>query len=126
MKAIAIDDFGTQPTLHDLPVPEPGKGEVLVRVRASSVNGFDVAVAAGCAKGIMEHHFPAVLVSRGRSGVFPGQAGALQTVMTAWAVLVAMSRPAPGNAGRALALRARCRFRSVTVRHLLIALVRRA
>src|SRR6266566_959926 len=61
MKAIAIDDFGTQPTLHDLPVPEPGKGEVLVRVRASSVNGFDVAVAAGCAKGIMEHHFPAVL-----------------------------------------------------------------
>ena len=47
MKAIAIDDFGAPPSLHDLPVPEPGEGEVLVRVRASSVNGFDVAVAGG-------------------------------------------------------------------------------
>ena len=43
MKAIAIDDFGAPPSLHDLPVPEPGEGEVLVRVRTSSVNGFDVA-----------------------------------------------------------------------------------
>ena len=39
MKAIAIGDFGAPPSLHDLPVPEPGEGEVLVRVRASSVNG---------------------------------------------------------------------------------------
>jgi len=39
MKAMAIDDFGAPPSLHDLPVPEPGEGEVLVRVRASSVNG---------------------------------------------------------------------------------------
>jgi hypothetical protein len=40
IKAIAIDDFGVPPSLHDLPVPEPGEGEVLVRVRTSSVNGF--------------------------------------------------------------------------------------
>jgi NADPH:quinone reductase len=61
MKAIAIDGFGAPPSLHDLPVPEPGEGEVLVRVRASSVNGFDVSVAGGHLKGIMEHHFPVVL-----------------------------------------------------------------
>jgi NADPH:quinone reductase len=61
MKAIAIDDFGVPPRLRDLPVPEPGEGEVLVRVRASSVNGFDVAVADGYLKGMMEHHFPIVL-----------------------------------------------------------------
>ena len=61
MKAIAINDFGAPPNLHDLPVPEPGEGEVLVRVRASSVNGFDVAVAGGYLKGVMEHHFPVVL-----------------------------------------------------------------
>jgi len=61
MKAIAIDDYGAQPTLHDLPVPGPGEGELLVRVRASSVNGFDVAVAGGYLKGMMEHHFPVVL-----------------------------------------------------------------
>ena len=58
------------------------------------------------------------------AGVFAGQAGALQTVMTASAVRVAVSRPAPGNAGRALILRARCRFRPVMTRLLLIALVR--
>ena len=39
MKAIAIDGFGVPPSLHDLPVPEPGEGEVLARVEASSVNG---------------------------------------------------------------------------------------
>ena len=44
-----------------MPKPEPGPGEVLVRVRASSVNGFDVAVAAGRLKGMMEHRFPVVL-----------------------------------------------------------------
>src|SRR5271167_3116803 len=61
MEAIAIDDFGAPPSLHDLPVPAPGEGEVLVRVLASSVNGFDVAVAGGYLKVMMEHHFPIVL-----------------------------------------------------------------
>lgn len=61
MKAIAIDDYGAQPALRDLPVPEPGEGELLVRVRASSVNGFDLAVAGGYLKGMMDHHFPVVL-----------------------------------------------------------------
>ena len=61
MKAIAIDDYGAPPRLQDLPVPGPGEGEVLVRVRASSVNGFDLAVAGGYLKGVMEHRFPVVL-----------------------------------------------------------------
>ena len=61
MKAMAIDGFGAPPGLHDLPVPEPGEGEVLVRVRASSVNGLDVAVAGGYQSGMTEPHFPVVL-----------------------------------------------------------------
>ena len=61
MKAMAIDNFGAPPSLHQLPVPEPGEGEVLVRVLASSVNGFDVSVAGGYLKGRIEHHFPVVL-----------------------------------------------------------------
>jgi len=58
MKAIAIDYSGAPPSLHDLPVPHPGVSEVPVRVRASSVNGLDVAVAGGYAREMTGHHFP--------------------------------------------------------------------
>jgi NADPH:quinone reductase len=61
MKAIAIDDFAADPTMHDLPDPTPGAGEVLVRVEASSVNGMDLAVASGMVKGSMEYELPIVL-----------------------------------------------------------------
>jgi NADPH:quinone reductase-like Zn-dependent oxidoreductase len=61
MRAVAFSDFGVAPKIHELPVPEPGPGEVLVRVSHSSINGFDVAVASGMVKGMMEHRFPAVL-----------------------------------------------------------------
>lgn len=61
MRAMAIDDFGTAPALHDVPVPEPGPGEVLVRVHASSINGFDRSVVSGGVKDMMEHRFPLIL-----------------------------------------------------------------
>lgn len=57
MRAIALESFETGPTLHDLPVPTPDTGEVLVRVRHASINGFDVAVAAGMVKGMMSIAF---------------------------------------------------------------------
>lgn len=61
MKAIVTSDFGAPATLTDLPDPEPGEGEVLVRVKASSINGFDLSVAKGVLQGMMEHRFPVVL-----------------------------------------------------------------
>jgi NADPH2:quinone reductase len=61
MRAVAIEDFKVGPTEVELPVPKPGPGEVLVKVRASSVNGFDVAAASGMLQGMMEHRFPVVL-----------------------------------------------------------------
>src|ERR1700712_545003 len=61
MKAIAIAESGAAPSLLELPDPSPGAGEVLVRVAASSINGFDAAVAAGMLEGMMEHRFPVVL-----------------------------------------------------------------
>jgi NADPH:quinone reductase-like Zn-dependent oxidoreductase len=61
MRAIVIKDFGVPPVITDLPQPKPEAGEVLVRVRASSLNGFDAATAAGMLKGMMEHRFPVVL-----------------------------------------------------------------
>jgi NADPH:quinone reductase-like Zn-dependent oxidoreductase len=61
MKAAVLAGFDSAPELRQIPVPEPAEGEVRVRVHAASVNGFDVSVAAGRVKGMMEHRFPVVL-----------------------------------------------------------------
>ncbi len=61
MRAITLLDTSFTTTLSDLPKPTPGAGQVLVRVRASSLNGFDIAVAAGYLQGMMEYRFPVVL-----------------------------------------------------------------
>src|SRR5215207_4579727 len=63
MKAIALDALGAPPALReDLPAPRPAAGEVLVRVRASSVNPVDNAIAAGMLSDMgVEHEFPVVL-----------------------------------------------------------------
>jgi NADPH:quinone reductase len=46
---------------EDFPTPTPADNEVLVRVRASSVNGADGAIAAGMMSGMVDHEFPVVL-----------------------------------------------------------------
>ena len=61
MRAAAFTEFGTAPEVRELDVPEPAAGEVRVHVHAASVNGFDLAVASGYLKDMMEHHFPVVL-----------------------------------------------------------------
>jgi NADPH:quinone reductase len=47
MRAIAMTDFDETPAMTELKVPEPAEGEIRVRVRAASLNGFDLSVAAG-------------------------------------------------------------------------------
>lgn len=47
MRAMVIDEFGGPLVAKELPRPDPGPGEVLVRVRACAVDRFDVAVRAG-------------------------------------------------------------------------------
>ena len=60
MRAIAVHALGEPPALVDLPARDPGPGELLIRVSASSVNGFDVAVLAGWVQQYMEYRFPIV------------------------------------------------------------------
>jgi NADPH:quinone reductase-like Zn-dependent oxidoreductase len=61
MHAVAFPAFGAGLAVTELPVPAPGPGEVLVRVRASSVNGFDLGVLGGYLQGVYEYEFPVVL-----------------------------------------------------------------
>jgi NADPH:quinone reductase len=61
MRAVVTNAYGSPPTVTELEAPTPHPHEVRVEVRASSLNGFDVALANGYLKGLMEHRFPVVL-----------------------------------------------------------------
>jgi len=65
MRAVVIRGFDAEPELTELPDPEPGPAEVLVRVRAAGVNPFDWKVAEGALRGVVEHPFPLVMGSDG-------------------------------------------------------------
>jgi len=60
MKAITYDRFGGPEVLEvrDLPDPEPGRGEVLVRVRAASINPVDGKMRRGELKLMSGTRFP--------------------------------------------------------------------
>jgi NADPH:quinone reductase-like Zn-dependent oxidoreductase len=61
MKAFVLPAFDEQPTVADLPTPEAGPGQVLVRVHAASVNGIDLSIASGRLQGMLEYDFPVIL-----------------------------------------------------------------
>ncbi len=61
MKVVAIDEFNTDPAVHDLPAPEPGEGQVVVDVQHSSVNGMDLATRTGMVQHMMPYEFPITL-----------------------------------------------------------------
>ena len=53
MKAMRIHAWGEPLRLDDIPRPEPGDGQILVRVRASSVNPIDYKIAEGAMKSML-------------------------------------------------------------------------
>lgn len=63
MRAVVIDRVGGPETLRlgDLPVPEPGPGEVLVRVAYAGVNPADWKTREGWLEPFFEYAFPFVL-----------------------------------------------------------------
>lgn len=63
MKAIVLHAYGGPEQLRyeDTDVPEFGDNEVLVRVRATSVNPVDYKIRSGAAKARMPVEFPAIL-----------------------------------------------------------------
>lgn len=63
MRAYIIPKFGAPGQTAEVPTPEPDAGEILVRVKAASVNAFDLTVREGFMKDRMEHRFPLILGS---------------------------------------------------------------
>ena len=63
MKAVILNAYGDadQLSYEDTNMPQPGDGEVLVRVRATSINPVDYKIRSGAAKERMPVEFPAIL-----------------------------------------------------------------
>jgi NADPH:quinone reductase-like Zn-dependent oxidoreductase len=68
MKAFALETTDRPANLTTIPRPDVGPGDVLVAVRAASINGIDVYQASGALLGMMEHTLPTV-VGRDFAGV---------------------------------------------------------
>lgn len=62
MKAIRFHDYGGPEVLkyEDMPRPEPQQGEVLIQVRAASVNPLDLAVREGWMASMIPLQLPAI------------------------------------------------------------------
>ncbi|MER6511316.1 NAD(P)-dependent alcohol dehydrogenase [Nonomuraea sp. NPDC001636] len=81
MRAVQYTRFGPPEVLRvdDVPTPRPGPGEVLVEVRAASVDAGELAFRAGRLRGIARARFP-----RGLGGDFTGRVAALGPGVHAW------------------------------------------
>ena len=60
MKAVRFDEYGPVEVLdvRDVPVPEPGQGEVLVRVRAAGINPGEAKIREGALHELWPATFP--------------------------------------------------------------------
>ena len=61
MKALAIRGYKAPMEMMELPRPEPGPGDLLVRVRAAGVNPVDYKIRDGAVKVLLPFSFPLVL-----------------------------------------------------------------
>ncbi len=63
MRAVTVSDYGQEPVVSELPKPQPGPGQILIKVRAAGMNPIDRQIAAGVWKALMPATFPLVLGS---------------------------------------------------------------
>jgi len=61
MRAIAVNEYGAMPALMEVPDPQAGPGQVLIKVEAAGINPFDRMIADGALQPIGPAQFPLVL-----------------------------------------------------------------
>ena len=61
MRAIAVNEYGAMPALMEVPDPQPGPGQVLIKVEAAGINPMDRMIADGALQALGPARFPLVL-----------------------------------------------------------------
>jgi NADPH:quinone reductase len=61
MRAFALDSFGEDGSHREVDLPEPGDGQVRLKVLAASINPVDWKTGKGYVKDYLEHRFPLIL-----------------------------------------------------------------
>ena len=64
MRAVTVTEYGATPAVAEIPTPEPGPGQVLIKLRAAGMNPMDSMLASGAWKP-MPATFPMVLGADG-------------------------------------------------------------
>jgi NADPH2:quinone reductase len=64
MRAVAVSGYGATPSVVEIPTPEPGERQVLIKLRAAGMNPMDLTLASGAWKP-MPATFPMVLGADG-------------------------------------------------------------
>src|SRR5258708_35971751 len=64
MRAVTVREYGGTPAVVEIPTPEPGARQILIRLRAAGMNPMDLLLASGAWKP-MPATFPMVLGADG-------------------------------------------------------------
>ncbi|HLK76529.1 MAG TPA: NADP-dependent oxidoreductase [Streptosporangiaceae bacterium] len=76
MRAVVVRSYGGPEALEivEMPVPEPGRGQIRIRVEAAAVNPVDIATR----EGLMNVARPGVIAGRGQVGIGWDVAGIIE------------------------------------------------
>jgi NADPH2:quinone reductase len=61
MRAIAVNEYGAMPALMEVPDPQPGPGQLLIKIEAAGINPLDRMIADGALQPMGPAQFPLVL-----------------------------------------------------------------
>jgi NADPH:quinone reductase-like Zn-dependent oxidoreductase len=66
MHAITVNEYGAAPALTDVPDPQAGPGQVLIKIEAAGMNPMNQTIANGGWKAMMPATFPSAAASPSR------------------------------------------------------------